>query len=108
MNYKDPDMTSEDETAKKRANVKPKPKPGAIAPSEEWISSQNNKMVHPAQRLLPIKSDTPVTSSLDKDNSDADTELYEPELEEENTDTPKGAFPITVKSLKKAKKYNCK
>ena len=49
MNYKDPDMTSEDETAKKRANVKPKPKPGAIGPSEEQISSQNNKMVHPVQ-----------------------------------------------------------
>ena len=45
---------------------------------------------------------------MDKDNSDADTELYEPELEEESTDTPKGAFQITVKSLKKAKKYNCK
>ena len=97
VNYKDPDTTSEDEAAKKRVNVKPKPKPGSAGPSEERISSQNNKTVHPKQQLLPIKSDTPVPSSSDKDNTDADTEIYEPDLEEETTDAPKGAFRITVK-----------
>ena len=49
MNYKDPDTTSEDEAAKKRVNVKPKPKPGSAGPSEEQISSQNIKTVHPKQ-----------------------------------------------------------
>ena len=45
---------------------------------------------------------------MDEDNTDADTEIYEPDLEEKTTDAPKGAFRITVKRLKKSKKYNCK
>ena len=49
VNYKDPDTTSEDEVAKGKPRAKSKPKPGAAGPSEERISSQNNKMVHPTQ-----------------------------------------------------------
>ena len=59
---------------------------------------------------MPIKSDTPATSSSDKDDSDA-TDIYTPDSENEHRDAPKGAkgaFKITVKSLKKAKYYNCK
>ena len=108
VNYKEPDTTSEEEVSRKRLLVKPRAKPGASGPSDDRINSQNNKTVHPTQRLLPIKSDTPITSSTDKDNSDAATEPYEPTDEDEMPDAPKGAFKITVKSLKKTKKYYCK
>ena len=83
--------------------VKPRKKPAASGPSEDRINSQNNKTVQLTQRLLSIKSDTPVTSSSDKDSSDAATEPYEPTDEDEMPDAPKGAFKITVKSLKKPK-----
>ena len=83
--------------------VEPRAKPGAAGPSDNRINSQNNKTVHLTQRLLPIKSDTPVTSTSDKDNSDAATEPYEPTDEDETPDAPKGAFKITVKSLKRTK-----
>ena len=108
VNYKEPDTTSEEEVSRKRLLVKPRAKPGASGPSDDRINSQNNKTVHPTQGLLPIKSDTPITSSSDKDNSDAATEPYEPTDEDEMPDAPKGAFKITVKSLKKTKKYHCK
>ena len=108
VSYKEPDTTSEEEAAKKKQSVRPKPKPGTDGPSEEQISSQNNKTVHPTQRILVLKSDTPVTSSSNSDNSDADTEIYDQEGKSENTTAPKGAFKITVRSLKKAMKYNCK
>ena len=75
------------------------------------MNCQNNRTVHPSQRLLPIKSNTPVTSSADEENSDA-TELYTPESDQELSSTgtkkPKGAFKITVKGLKKVRYYNCK
>ena len=103
MNYKEPDTTSGEEVSRKRPLVKPRAKPGASGPSDDRIKSQNNKTVHPTQRLLPIKLDTPITSSTDKDNSDAATEPYEPTDEDEMPDAPKGAFKITVKSLKKTK-----
>ena len=74
VNYKEPDTTSDEEVSRKRPMVKPRAKPGAAGPSDDRINSQNNKTVHPTQRLLPIKSDTPVTNSSDKDNSDAATE----------------------------------
>ena len=96
VNYKEPDTTSEEEVSSKRPLVKPRAKPGAAGPSDDRINSQNNKTVHPTQRLLPIKSDTPVTNSSDKDNSDAATEPYEPTDEDETPDAPKGAFKITV------------
>ena len=77
------------------------------------MHSQNNKTVHPVQRLLPIKSDTPVTSSSNEGDSEA-TEPYTPISDQElSTPTngnrrPKGAFKITVKGLKKARHYHCK
>ena len=108
VNYKEPDTTSEEEVSRKQPSVKPRKKPGASGPSDDRINSQNNKTVHPTQRLLPIKSDTPITSSSYKDNSDAATEPYEPTDEDETPDVPKGAFKITVQSLKKTKKYYCK
>ena len=108
VNYKEPDTTSEEEVSRKQWIVKPRAKPGAAGPSDDRISSQNNKTVHPTQRLLPIKSDTPVMSSSDKDISNAATELYDPDVEDEKPDAPKGVFKITVKSLKKTKKYHCK
>ena len=108
VNYKEPDTTSEEEVSRKQPSVKPRKKPGASGPSEDRINSQNNKTVQPTQRLLSIKSDTPITSSSDKDSSDAATEPYEPTDEDEMPDAPKGAFKITVKSLKKTKKYYCK
>ena len=108
MNYKEPDTTSEEEVSRKRPLLKPRAKPGASGPSDDRINSQNNKTVHPTQRLLPIKSDTPITSLSDKDNSDAATEPYEQTDEDETPDAPKGAFKIMVKSLKKTKKYHCK
>ena len=64
--------------------------------------------MHPTQWLLPAKSDTPTTSSSDKNDSEAATEIYDPDVQEEEEDAPKGAFRITVKHLKKVKKYNCK
>ena len=108
VNYKEPDTTSEEEASRKQQIIKPRAKPGAAGPSDNRINSQNNKTVHPTQRLLPIKSDIPVMSSSDKDISDAATELYDPDVEDEKPDAPKGAFKITVKSLKKTKKYHCK
>ena len=108
MNYKELDTTSEEEVSRKQPTVKPHAKPGATGPSDDRISSQNNKTVYPTQRLLPIKPDTPITSLSDKDNSDAATEPYEPDVKEEKTEAPKGAFQITVKSLKNTKKYRCK
>ena len=108
VNYKEPDTTSEEEVSRKQPSVKPRKKPGASGPSDDRINSQNNKTVHPTQRLLSIKLDTPITSLSDKDNSDAATEPYEPTDEDEMPDAPKGAFKITVKSLKKTKKYYCK
>ena len=108
VNYKEPDTTSQEEVCRKKRTVKLRAKPGAAGPSDDRISSQNNKTVHPTQRLLPIKPDTPITSSSDEDISDAATELYEPDDEEEKTEAPKGTFQITFKSLKKTKKYRCK
>ena len=108
VNYKELDTTSEEELSRKQLTVKTRAKPGAAGPSNDRISSQNNKTVYPTQRLLPIKPDTPITSLSDKDNSDAATEPYEPDVEEEKTEAPKGTFQITVKSLKKTKKYRCK
>ena len=49
VNYKEPDTTSEEELSKKQPNVKPRAKPRAAGPSDERISSQNNKTVHPTQ-----------------------------------------------------------
>ena len=108
VNYKELDTTSEEEASGKQPSVKPRKKPGVSGPSEDRINSRNNKTVHPTQRPLSIKSDTPITSSTDKDNSDAATEPYEPTDEDEMPDAPKGVFKITVKSLKKPKKYYCK
>ena len=108
VNYKEPDTTSKEEVSRKRPLVKCRAKPGASGPSDDRINSQVNKTIHPIQRLLPIKSDTLITSSSDKDDSDAATEPYEPTDEDEMADVPKGAFKITVKSLKKTKKYHCK
>ena len=110
VNYKEPDTTSEEEVSRKRSLVKPRAKPGASGPSDDRINSQNNKTVHLTQKLLPIKSDTPITSLSDTGNSDAATEPYEPTDEDGMPDAPKGTFKITVKSLKKIKikKYHCK
>ena len=108
VNYKEPDTTSEEEVSRKQPLARARAKPGTSGPSDDRINSQNNKTVHPTQRLLPMKSDTPIKSSSDKDSSDAATEPYEPTDEDETADAPKGTFKITVKSLKKPKKYHCK
>ena len=94
VNYKELDTTSEEEVSRKQPSVKPRKKPGVSGPSEDRINSQNNKTVHPNQRPLSIKSDTPITSSSDKDNSDSATEPYEPTDKDEMPDAPKGAFKI--------------
>ena len=113
VNYKDPDTTSDNDVTNKKSRTKLKSKPGVARPSNERLHSQNNKTVHPSQRLLPIKSDTPVTSSNDEENSEA-TELYTPDSDQEiptpskEPKRPKGAFKITVKGLKKARYYHCK
>ena len=111
VNYRDPDTTSDDEATNKKSRNKRKTKPEAAGPTSERVNSQINRTVHPSQRLLPIKSNTPVTSSADEENSDA-TELYTPESDQELSSTgtkkPKGAFKITVKGLKKVRYYNCK
>ena len=109
-NYKDPDTMSDEDSARMnpKPNTRSSVKPKVPGPTDERIHSQNNKTVHPTQRLLPVKSDTPETSSSDVHNSDVDTETYDPDPQEEETDAPKGAFKITVCGLKKAKKYHCK
>ena len=111
VNYRDPDTTSDDEATNKKSRTKRNIKPGAAGPTSERVNSQNNRTVYPSQRLLQIKSNTPVTSSADEETSDA-TELYTPESDQElsskGTKKPKGAFKITVKGLKKVRYYNCK
>ena len=105
-NYADRDTTSEDEPARKKA----KSVPQSSGPSSSRILAQNNKTVHPKQRLR-ILSDTPVTSSTDDDEadiSDAPTELYDPDSIENEDTKPKGTFQITTKTLKKQKRYPCK
>ena len=108
VSNKEADTTSEEEVPRKQPLVKLRAKPGASGPSNDRINSQINKTIYPTQRLLPIKLDTPITSSSDEGSSDAATESYKPTDEDEMADAPKGAFKITVKSLKKTKKYNCK
>ena len=113
VNYKVPDSTSDEEVITRKSRTRLKSKPGVAGPSNERIHSQNNKTVHPRQRLLPIKSDTPVTSSDDDADSEA-TELYTLDSDQETSTAVKGtkisksAFRITVKGLRKTKQYRCK
>ena len=81
-------------------------KPKVTGPTDERIHSQNNKTVHPTQRLLPVKSDTLESSSSDDHNSDADTEPYDPDTLNEEKDAPRGAFKITVRGIKKGEKVS--
>ena len=97
VNYKDPDTTSDDDVINRKSRTKLKSKPGAAGPSNERVHSQNNKTVHPLQRLLSIKSDTPVTSSDDEANSEA-TELYTPDSNQETLTAAKGTKYLRVLS----------
>ena len=112
MNYKDPDTTSDEEVTKIKPSAKPSVKlnikPNATGPTDDRINSQNNKTMHPTQWLPPLKSDTLVASSSDSKESDADTEPYVPEIQDDVSEVPQGTFCITVRSLKKTKKYHCK
>ena len=99
VNYKDPDTTSDEDLVNLSVGTKPKTKPNikpnATGPTDDRINAQNSKTAYPMQRLLPIKSDTPISSSSDPNVSDTDTEPYVPNTLEKETTAPKGTFRIT-------------
>ena len=101
-NYADRDTTSEDEPARKKA----KSVPQSSGPSSSRILAQNNKTVHPKQRLR-ILSDTPVTSSTDDDEvdiSDAPTELYDPDSSRERRHQAERYLSNNNQNFKETKK----
>ena len=72
------------------------------------IASQQNKTVHPTRRLKPVKPKKRAASLTKSDESDASTEAYVPPNEEDTSETPKGSFRITVKSITNRKRCCCK
>ena len=109
MDYKDQEITSEEDSEPKRQ----KTTPVGSGPSESRISAQHSKTNHPKQRELTVRSDTHSNSeAMTNVSSDADTEPYTPPSDDEvdsepEQPVPKGKFNIKTKSLKKTRTYNC-